>query len=128
MRVMWMNYWLSFSGTLALTLLMIGGMTFRDLWRPQALRSYERVRHRDQRIALREYHAMNQSAIDGLSTPLRRQEHLPRFAHWSSDQDFFARSQSRQAPVAEADTRSDQNAATQMWNWLQNSGKSRGQS
>ena len=125
MRLMWMNYVLSFAGTLALALLMIGGLATRDLWRPQALRSYERVRHRDQRIALREYHAVNQSAIDSLSAPLRRQEHLPRFAHWSSEQDFFATSQSRQAPVAGADTRSDQNAATQMWTWLQNSGKSK---
>ena len=125
MRLMWMNYALSFAGTLALVLLMIGGLATRDLWRPQALRSYERVRHRDQRIALRVYHAMNQTAIDGLSAPLRRQEHLPRFAHWSSEQDFFANSQSRQAPVAGVDTRSDQNAATQMWTWLQNSGKSK---
>jgi hypothetical protein len=125
MRVMWMNYLLSFTGTLALALLMIAGLATRDLWRPQALRSYERVRHRDQRNALREYHAMNQSAIDGLSAPLRRQEHLPRYAHWSIEEDFFASSQSRKALVAVGDTRSDQNAATQMWIWLQNSGKTK---
>jgi hypothetical protein len=106
---------------------MIGGLATRDLWRPQALRSYERVRHRDQRIALREYHAMNQSAIDGLSAPLRRQEHLPRFAHWSSEEDFFASTLSSKTVVAGVDTRSDQNAATQMWTWIQNSGKTREQ-
>jgi hypothetical protein len=127
MRLMWMDYFKSLSGTLALALLMIGGLTTRDLWRPQALRSYERVRHRDQRIALREYHAMNQSAIDGLSAPLRRQEHLPRFAHWSSEEDFFASTLSSKAVVAGVDTRSDQNAATQMWTWLQNAGKTREQ-
>jgi hypothetical protein len=127
MRLMWMDYFLSFSGTLALALLMIGGLATRDLWRPQALRSYERVRHRDQRIALREYHAMNQSAIDGLSAPLRRQEHLPRFAHWSSEEDFFASTLSSKTVVAGVDTRSDQNAATQMWTWIQNSGKTREQ-
>jgi hypothetical protein len=126
-RLMWMDYFLSFSGTLALALLMIGGLSTRDLWRPQALRSYEMVRHRDQRIALREYHAMNQSAIDGLSAPLRRQEHLPRFAHWSSEEDFFASTLSSMAVVAGVDTRSDQNAATQMWTWLQNAGKTREQ-
>lgn len=124
MRLMWMNYFLALSGTLALALLMIGGLATRDLWRPQALRSYERVRHRDQRIALHEYHAINQSAIDSLSAPLRRLEHLPRFVHWSSEDEFFARSQPRQALVAGGDTRSDQDAATQMWTWLQNSVKS----
>jgi hypothetical protein len=127
MRLMWMNYFLSFWGTLAMALLMIGGLATRDLWRPQALRSYERVRHRDQRIALRNYHAMNQSSIDGLSAPLRRQEHLPRFAHWSREEDFFANTRSSMAVVAGADTRSDKNAATQMWIWLQNSGKTREQ-
>lgn len=127
MRLMWMNYFLSFWGTLAMALLMIGGLATRDLWRPQALRSYERVRHRDQRIALRNYHAMNQSSIDGLSAPLRRQEHLPRFAHWSREEDFFANTRSSMAVVTGADTRSDKNAATQMWNWLQNSGKTREQ-
>jgi hypothetical protein len=127
MRVMWMNYWLAFSGTLALALLMIAGLVTRDLWRPQALRSYEKVRHRDQRIALREYHEKNQSAIDGLSAPLRRQEHLPRFAHWSSEEDFFASTLSSQAVVAGVDTRSDHHAATQMWTWIQNSGKTREQ-
>lgn len=125
MRVMWINYWLSFSGTVALALLMIGGLATRDLWRPQALKNYEKVRHRDQRIALRGYHAMNQSSIESLAAPLRRQEHLPRFEHWSSDEDFFIRSQERQALVAGGDTRSDQNAATKMWTWLQNSGQSR---
>lgn len=127
MRLMWMNYFLSFCGTLALALLMIGGLATRDLWRPQALRSYERVRHRDQRIALRDYHAMNQSTIDGLSAPLRRKELMPRFAHWSSEEDFFASTLSSKAMVAGVDTRSDQNAATQMWTWLQNPGKTREQ-
>lgn len=127
MRLMWMNYFLSFCGTLALALLMIGGLATRDLWRPQALRSYERVRHRDQRIALRDYHAMNQSTIDGLSAPLRRKELMPLFAHWSSEEDFFASTLSSKAMVAGVDTRSDQNAATQMWTWLQNPGKTREQ-
>jgi hypothetical protein len=127
MRLMWMNYLLTLSGTLFLALLMTGGLATRDLWRPQALRSYDRVRHRDQRVALREYHTINQSSIDSLSAPLRRQENLPRFVHWSSEDEFFASSQPRQVMVAGGDTRSDQNAAAQMWTWLQNSGKSREQ-
>ena len=119
-RLMWTNYILSFFGTFFLVGLMIAGLVFRDLLRPQALRSYEKVRHRDQRAALRDYHEINQSAIDQIASPLRGQERLPNFQHWSKEEDFFSEAISRKAINAGIDIRLDKEAAEQMWSWLQN--------
>lgn len=119
-RLMWKNYFLSFLGTLGLVALMIAGLVFRDLLRPQALRSYERVRHRDQRILLHEDHDQNQSMIDNLAAPFRAQERLPRFEHWSKKEDFFTSALKRSPLKGGVDTSVDQTAATQMWAWLQN--------
>jgi hypothetical protein len=71
-------------------------------------------------MVLREYHALNQSAIDQMSTPFRGQEKLPHFEHWSRDEDFFSQARPRQAQVTGIDTRTDAKAAMQMWGWLQN--------
>ena len=119
-RLMWENYFLSFVGTLGLVALMIAGLVIRDLLRPQALRSYERIRHREQRILLHEDHDQNQSMIENLAAPLRAQERLPRFEHWSKKEDFFTTALTRPALKGGIDTSLDQTAATQMWAWLQN--------
>ena len=119
-RLMWEDYFLSFVGTLGLVALMIAGLVIRDLLRPQALRSYERIRHREQRILLHEDHDQNQSMIENLAAPLRAQERLPRFEHWSKKEDFFTTALTRPALKGGIDTSLDQTAATQMWAWLQN--------
>ena len=120
MRLMWTSYLLSFIGTVVLVVLMIAGFVIRDLLRPQAMRDYEKIRYRDQRSSLREYHFMNQSEIDRTSKHLRGEERLPRFEHWSTEEGFFSSATPRPALNGGADTRSDPEAASQMWAWLQN--------
>jgi hypothetical protein len=120
MRLMWTNYLLSFIGTVVLVVLMIAGLAIRDFLGPQALRSYEKIRYRDQRLSLRQNHFMNQSEIDRMSKPLRGEERLPRFAHWSMEEDFFSTASPRPALTGGIDTLTDKQAASQMWTWLQN--------
>lgn len=120
MRLMWTNYLLSFIGSVVLTVLMIAGLAIRDLLRPQALRSYEKIRYRDQRLSLRENHFMNQSEIDRMSKPLRGKERLPRFAHWSMEYGFFSTATPRSALTGGIDTLTDKEAASEMWTWLHN--------
>ena len=120
LRLMWTNYLLSFVGTLFFASLMIAGLAVRDLLTPQAVRAYEKVKNRDQRTALRNYHNINQSAIDLIANPLRAKEQLPRFEHWSKEEDFFAESKPRKAISTGIDIRIDPKAAEKMWEWLQN--------
>ena len=120
LRLMWTNYLLSFVGTLFFASLMIAGLAVRDLLTPQAVRAYEKVKNRDQRTALRNYHNINQSAIDLIANPLRAKEQLPRFEHWSKEEDFFAESKPRKAINTGIDIRIYPKAAEKMWEWLQN--------
>ena len=120
MRLMWTNYILAFLGTVVLVSLMIAGLVIRDFLHPQALRSYEKIRYRDQRVSLREYHFMNQSSIDSISKHLRGEERLPRFTHWSVEENFFSIAKPRPALNGGTYILSNQEAASQMWKWLQN--------
>ena len=120
MRFMWTNYLLSFVGMLILAVLMVAGLVIRDWLRPQALLAYEKVRYRGQRIALREYHSLIQTEINRTSAPLRAEERLPRYEHWSKEEGFFTYVQPKPAFADGIDTSMDQKAATQMWDWLQN--------
>jgi len=127
LRLMWTNYLLSFACTVFLVALMITGMVVRDLLRLHALRSYEMVRNRDQRSLLRNYHEINQSAIDLIAAPMRGHERLPLFEHWSKEKDFFSETIQRKAINAGIDIRFSEEAATQMWAWLQTPTKTKEQ-
>jgi hypothetical protein len=50
---------------------------------------------------------------------MRSQERLPLFEHWSKEKDFFSETMQRKAISAGIDIRFSEEAAAQMWAWLQ---------
>lgn len=119
LRALWIDYIPAFWGTLLLALGMTGGLYMRDLLFPKWLRGYECVRHRLQRIALREYYAHNQAAINLATASAKAKERLPGFEHWSAEEGFFGKALPRQAFADAADARVTAKAAEGMWTWLQ---------
>lgn len=123
LRLLWSNYAVTGLITLLFTALMLVGLVMRDFLRPAALRAYETLRHQSLRNLLRNHHASFQASIDATVADYHKDSPIPRYAHWSTEHDFYADVLPRAAIRRAVDTRFSPVDEQRVWDWLQSKRK-----
>ena len=117
LSMLWEDYVVLTTLTILLVMLMIGGLTVRDVLVPHPLRSYETVRYKQFRNILQHIHFSYQDESESTLSHYRN-DNSPHFKHWSDEIGFYASSRKRQPLPPGADTELSLTAKREMFEWL----------